>query len=575
MINILLMIQNQAIGRLALLMLMIVSAMGYFIFLKKQNIPSPFIPGIIVSSVICVCYIGGLLNTLPLVTLLVFVSGIALFIININQISSVLRNICDRRFIMFFVLSSIYFFFVLRKSVINGYDDFSHWATLSKSMLHNDRLPRFSEPYIMFSSYPPGTALFIYYFCRVVGIREGYYLFAQFILKLSFLSSLIEINEEKPKTSTNLLAFVFILLLSAYNVTSHTLSVDTVLSSCGAFCFLAAYHFINEKNNTDLALRIIAVSGTACVLIKNSGLFFYLSAVICALFSIHYSDKLRLRKHNVLLFSVPLVSLTLWKKHVALVFESGLNAKHTMTVSHYSKMLSEKSMDEVFQEASIIIKCILNPSSNHLFPVVIGCILLFCIKQGMQLKKERAFFFMIIGTIAIYEIALVVTYIVSMPHKEVVAQNGADYIRYNGTIVAFVAAILFYMVEKMINEKNMSRKTFATVTISIICIAASLSLKMNISDFDPRVDCYLFYRNRVGVLREIKQSYKKGEEKTIVRVNSELNRANYFKYALKYITLSEDSIISTEENDTLFMKEWKESDASYCIDTIDHKVMEK
>lgn len=53
------------------------------------------------------------------------------------------------------------------------YDDFSHWATVLKVMLRNNRFPNFEESDIIyFPSYPPGTAAFIWFFEKAAGISS-------------------------------------------------------------------------------------------------------------------------------------------------------------------------------------------------------------------------------------------------------------------------------------------------------------------------------------------------------------------------------------------------------------------
>ena len=53
------------------------------------------------------------------------------------------------------------------------YDNFSHWALIVKSMSLTNSFPSFKTDVIMFTSYPPGSAVFIYYFINIIkGFRD-------------------------------------------------------------------------------------------------------------------------------------------------------------------------------------------------------------------------------------------------------------------------------------------------------------------------------------------------------------------------------------------------------------------
>lgn len=146
----------------------LISLLGYFIFLnKKYKIEAEFIPAIFVASCSTLMFIAGLLNIMVIMTILITIIGLILFFYNIKYIPNIAKKRAGIVFVIYFSII-IYFMFLLNGEHFTHYDNFSHWVTVIKSMLINNRMPNFLDSMIQFQSYPLGSSIFIYYYCKVV-----------------------------------------------------------------------------------------------------------------------------------------------------------------------------------------------------------------------------------------------------------------------------------------------------------------------------------------------------------------------------------------------------------------------
>ena len=57
-------------------MVLVVSLWGYFTVLKKKDVPTPFIPVMLLTAIGSFLFAAGILNLLPLATVAVFLGGL-------------------------------------------------------------------------------------------------------------------------------------------------------------------------------------------------------------------------------------------------------------------------------------------------------------------------------------------------------------------------------------------------------------------------------------------------------------------------------------------------------------------
>ena len=580
-------IQQTMIGKGFLLSLFILSFCGYTFFFLIRGLEKALAPGLTIAAIMCSEFIAGILNILLLMTALIFLSGLGLFcysLIYFLKHEEQGRQVLHHYPFWFLVLIGLLALIRFRGTCLVAYDDFSHWGTFAQCTLINDRLPISTDTQIMFQSYPPATGLLIYYFTRITGLGESGMVFIHYFAKVCFLFSLFFISERSQFNKVFIYAIlsICILLLSIYNVTSLCLGVDQVLASCGVFCLVTTFASQIEARNSYSFLPVLSTS--ACVIIKNSGVFFYamsFAAILCMAIKQH---QLRTRIRLIIYMMIPLAVVYIWQRHVQLVFPSGLDAKHTMTLAHAKSIISQKNWEEISIELKLIGSRIFNPKSNRTILLWLGGIIYtipFLSLNGIANKRSKSIAhclaFFLLFTI-IYEIGMMVMYLCSMPHTEIVYQNGDDYLRYNGTLDIFLSAGLICYVCYTLHyfSKRYVAALCACASAILLCIA--VYPRIHFEDLNPHEHAYLYYKEHMPVKLELQtmldELHSQPEGEYLVRVDASHNVANYTFYMMRYLTQGTNYKIFVEDDTSDFDVYWKEEATQpYCLDTVNHCIL--
>lgn len=106
----------------------------------------------------------------------------------------------------YFKAGYVYFGFVIivvllsvNGKVFSHYDNFSHWALVVKQMLSTNRFPNFEDTVIVYQEYPLGSAAFIYYVAKIVGVAESVWMFAQAYMTLACILPIFIFCKKKTK----------------------------------------------------------------------------------------------------------------------------------------------------------------------------------------------------------------------------------------------------------------------------------------------------------------------------------------------------------------------------------------
>lgn len=152
-----------------------ISTAGFFLFLHRRlAVPMEFVPAIYCVSCVCFLFFAGILNLLPEMTWCLAGAGVILFL----RLWRGIGKLSKRSWIVLtcYALALVYGAYLLVKVPLSHYDDFSHWGLVIREMLKDDRFPNFSNTLIEFQAYPLGSALWVYYVCRLTGGGEGRFL---------------------------------------------------------------------------------------------------------------------------------------------------------------------------------------------------------------------------------------------------------------------------------------------------------------------------------------------------------------------------------------------------------------
>lgn len=482
------------------LFLFIISMTGFVIYTRRKlNVQVEFIPIIVISIISNVLFISGMLNILPLMVKTIFVSGIILFMYELLKLRKRQLLLFElKRYItpgiILFIITTMFFLLLLKDQRLIHYDNFSHWGLVVKNILKADALPTFQNAKITYNSYPTGSAIFIYYFCKIVGISEGLAIFGQMVVILSGLLSLFSftsyqvLNKKMSKTEITKknIINIIVILLYVYLLNGpspiHDLLVDTLLNVVGLSMFAIIYYYFETPKKILVPVISLAIFLT---LIKNSGLFFvYFSLFFYGVSIIRHGFDKELSlltnifnyKKYIVVYLIPVSTFYLWSKRVDMVFSSSHLGTHTMSIGSYVNIFKTRTPDEL---EIIINNFIITLSNEFTIQIVLVSVFLFllvCIHYITKKNIAKRLIVVastILGMYIIYNIGLLGIYMFSMPIGEAIRLAG--YRRYILTVINFLIGVATVSIMHFFNkEKKM--KVFAVPIIIVFLFFLNLTV---------------------------------------------------------------------------------------------------
>lgn len=519
------------------IILIIISSVGYYLYLKRKDyIKDEFIPIFIISSIGVIEFIAGILNIMKLATMLITLIGVIVFIkeILIIKKSKIKFNFSTIIYTII-VLISLYW---LKGIILTHYDNFSHWAMIVREMLLKDRLPNFQDNLIIFTSYPPGTACFIYYVCKVLWSSERVMLFAQALLIISSIYTIFAFCNKNKKISY-IIAIITTIFLLIGNIYIDQLLVDTVLSVMGlAVLSIIVYYRNDSKKSFLISIPILSL----LMLVKNSAIFFIIIDLIVWIvyFIKNNGVKNIFKAKYIALILIPISMLILWKAHTNLVFDHSNTSKHAMSISNYVYNLKQKDTNEIKEISKNIFsrmfsfKDIENVIILILFLVQILLIIISRKDKKVRLGIIKSLILMILSYI-LYQIGILFMYIFSMPGPE--ARGLSGYIRYYRTIILFEYGICAISILYFFNNIEITGKyknIIIKLIIAVILVIPIMFYPKNIKavftkisvENDPKI------RNKILQLKEV---YNIEEEQSyLIYISDEDLSKGYLEYMCKY-----------------------------------------
>jgi hypothetical protein len=279
----------------------------------------------VASILIFILYIFGLLAILNVGAKILLILGVLLFFSAHIKHKQFLSEVLYKKpygLIFFLISLGILALTTSTRSFSNFsfVDDFSHWARASKLMVEYHRLLNASDP-LWFHDYPPGTALFNYFFLQLGAFSSGGAMFAQGILILSAFTRIFSVIQKEISFFIFLSISLFVLIYAHFfGASFHTLSVDMIL---GLFFGVGLLGYLSDRQSHDVWTSFSSILPIILVLplIKLTGILF--SFVIVAVasteaFSLSHSFKNRLKYFIFFTFAVAATfsSYLSWNAHV-------------------------------------------------------------------------------------------------------------------------------------------------------------------------------------------------------------------------------------------------------------------
>lgn len=422
--------------------LLLLSFAGYFLLLYRlfQGKRTALYPALLVSGITALGFLAGLANCLPAAFAGMYYAGFALLpvgaVLLIRSRSRLPRpGLSDLLPFIVLAVGAYMLQDAFAGRFLYNYDDFSHWGKIARVISEELRLPVEADQ-LNHGTYPPGSALFLAYVARAVGVSDGAWLFANTLMLLSFWIALLDVSKRLP---VRLLLLLLLVYFMHYMTPPVALYVDMLLAAAAFACLAAC---LSGTGKADFPLPALGVLLSAPVLIKNSGVFL---AMMIAL----YAAYLHCRTHRrfsagMAALLLPFALLLAWRFYCG--GHLAQSTSHQMSLGHYQAVLGGKSAEDIRSTLRLILPLIIDPRENHALWLIPGYLLLLpVLRKQDRLRDNGHIFVFAAAALAAYEIGTLAMYIFSMPMADLLAHRGNDYARYNGTITALLAGLLLLL----------------------------------------------------------------------------------------------------------------------------------
>lgn len=516
--------------------------LGWFYVLRKKCLLEyAFIPIAVCSGVICLVFIGGLLNLMFLTCCCIVAVGFMMFV---RALAIDGRYLFDEvtKFLkeggIWYIIAIAFFASLHNGMRLLAYDDFSHWGAIVRELLNTGMLPRWSSKMILFRSYPPGSALFIYFMSVMTGLgkSEGFWLFAQSVLYTSCFFTFFCLFSGRRSLVLQCVTPVLLFYFLSWRGFPYDLYVDSLLYAYGFSSTAILLH--SRDKGVSPPLLLISLIMVAIVLIKNSGIFFVAANLVWYLL---FFKTVQIKKTLLLLGGMPFLALLLWNAHLNLVFspEQLAQSKHAMTIENYVKGYKAKSSEDI---RNILRKFVASATELEKYNMILCVLVIVLCAKG---RSSSPFLLLVAGgafMYLLYMTGMLLMYIFSMPTGE--ALRLAGFYRYRNTVLFYLICVGLYslMVELSRTPLPTLRRRFAWYVLTAGLLLYSIN---------PTT---LIRPQYVGSVREGLEkslgSFRPGpQERVLVLFDQDYRDSGYRNHLLRFLLWSNNFSRTTSESD--------------------------
>lgn len=254
-----------------------ISILGWTLFLStkaKKNIS--FFPSIVVATIISILYLGSLIGILQYTSWFILFCGITLPIYSALKNELTFKSVKNMpvSFFILAVLGGIWFLFTIN-AVIFGADEFA-WGQFTKVIVNTNALYNKTSAIMQGKlNYPPGIALFQYFFMSFGRYSEPAVFFAQGIFVFACITPIFDLASRNLK---KILVFALTTAMSLVYFGPGLLSMtnDHIIAVIFASAIIANY-FVLKTNRSKLLLIPVIF----CLpLLKTTGILLSLTIVL-------------------------------------------------------------------------------------------------------------------------------------------------------------------------------------------------------------------------------------------------------------------------------------------------------
>lgn len=485
------------------LSLFLFSSFGYWeCFRKKAQINVFFLPAFTICLQTMLLFFAGLLNILKPVAMIVFAFGLLMAVVTLRRKGRESMKPYLNAGYAFLGISFALVLIATKGHIFTHWDDFNHWATMERCMLLTNRYPTFKDSVIEFRSYVPGSATYIYYFCKIVSggavVAESIQMAAQAFMMLAFILPVFKfVKKNKVISTVFVLAFTNYLL--CYDVKIYALLVDTLLplQAMSMLLFIYSECLGMDKNaNRGGGTSILYAIPFLCmqVLIKNSGMFFAVMAVLLVLDSLRYEQG-GLKEKLAVVIS-PFISFLLWHTHCDYVYPTVLTSEHAVSMAYYSRIISSKSAEDIRLFSVNFIDSVL--TSKELLWIVIALMVLGLISTVIIPEIKKQYFKALAysaGLYVMYIIGMYFMYLLSFSSAGAIGLGSFD--RYQKTIFISIYYIVLILSLILLSTTVINKKrVICEITVFVVLLCSWYFTEKCATIFNSHIEPYGEYERR-------------------------------------------------------------------------------
>lgn len=416
--------------------------------------------------VLCL-YIGAYLQALAIIAYVLWCGGILLGIVaifNRKRTRLVTFSIDNSLLLIYFVILAS----VLWKTNLVHYDNFSHWATIVKFLVTQDRLPDSMDTIISFTSYPMGSALFLYYTTKFIGYYEPVLLISQAIFIFTCFYACFACLKDRTRTLFSMILFTGIVGFNYFNIAIRmdNLLVDFLLPLI-ALASIAGVSALRSRPLAQAIYFIITVSVLG--IIKNSAIFFVIIVATYYLY-LHLtkettcSSRIKTILHVVLPIILATIPARMWSWHVSRHFTQ---SKHQVSLSEYQQLFQEKdaSIRSTIHDKFLQTVFSLDTLSTQGIILTFALLIISYLVIRLYLKRQTHLIrWIVIEALIVifYYLGIYAMFLFSMPTQEAIVLAGFE--RYASSIVFFcLGSSLFVLVrtfDDLLYEPVFAKRTY-------------------------------------------------------------------------------------------------------------------
>ncbi len=516
--------------------LLLLSFIGWQAALVRWMKPA-FSQGVMFAVIAGVLFFGGAVGQLRAAAWIVCFAGLSCFAI------SVIRRQRFHWLLSFPQLVSaalgLFFLFTLYGLILTGYDDFSHWGVVARILVRCCRFPNSSDLHVAFQSYPLGSAVLIYYFSEITGVKaEWIWLWAQAVVTIGLFTGLLAFGKNRKE---NLFLLAVMLILMSSNIFFINLMVDTMITGC-ALCSMsfALYYRKQIKSKLFWLLPLMML----LVELKTSGIFFVIIILLYVFIELRKTRSTAAARMWPILFALSFIPLVIWYCHLHAAFPGAMSSNHAVSLEGFYSRLRRRPIDVAFFILVQMLRRVLSPELELLWLIVYAVLLLLINRSYFRENRMiRSIYCFVFWSGAAYMIVLYGTYLVAMSWYEASVVAGIE--RYLVTFTAFAAGVFSILLLVLSDELRKKAKWKGLVWAGLWTLVLLLTMGRQLGFWMPWTT---ETEPRASLEKQIQEMQIRQEKRYLIVREAPLDDDGYIYYMYTYSLNPEKIQFCTEQD---------------------------